>query len=77
VTALYTDSEGRQCELAVMCRREPEWASKRIKHLTEQLDRVRALLEANGCDCSCDHSAEEHYRCCERCLACRIEEAIR
>lgn len=37
-----------------------------------KLNRVRELLEENGCDCECDHHPEEHDDDCERCLACRI-----
>jgi hypothetical protein len=45
----------------------------------EEADRVGAvklLLEANGCDCNCDHDAESHDAACDRCLACRISWAI-
>jgi len=42
-----------------------------------RLDRVRADLAACGCDCECGHDAESHDDDCERCFACRIEEAIR
>jgi len=45
----------------------------------EEADRVGAvelLLEANGCDCACDHDAESHDSYCDRCLACRISCAI-
>lgn len=41
--------------------------------------RLRAvcdLLAQNGCDCDCDHDAESHDDDCERCLACRVSEAV-
>ena len=45
----------------------------------EEADRVGAvklLLEANGCECECDHHLSEHEADCDRCLACRISMAI-
>ena len=45
----------------------------------EEADRVGAvklLLEANGCDCPCDHHYSEHTDDCERCLACRIVDVV-
>jgi len=38
---------------------------------------IGALLTANGCDCDCEHDAEGHDDDCERCLACRVEAALR
>lgn len=43
--------------------------------LREVLDAIGGLLSANGCDCDCEHLADEHDDDCERCLACRIGEA--
>ena len=40
------------------------------------LDAVIRLLEANGCDCDCDHGAEEHDEECYRCLGCKVSEVI-
>lgn len=40
------------------------------------IKRVGAVLSANGCDCECDHHSEEHDDDCERCLACRIQDAL-
>jgi hypothetical protein len=37
---------------------------------------VGKILERNGCDCECDHTHEEHDATCERCLACRISDAL-
>lgn len=52
---------------------------ERYRLWREEADRVGAvklLLEANGCDCDCNHDAESHDSDCERCLACRISWAI-
>jgi hypothetical protein len=40
-----------------------------------KLSRVGELLAANGCNCECEHAWDDHDDC-ERCLACRISEAI-
>lgn len=100
----YTDSDGRECDLSVMCMREPQWAASRIATLTvnvdtargvasaweqlynernrlwraaeDKLEAVRTLLAQNGCDCECDHGAEEHDDDCDRCLACCIGGAV-
>src|SRR5690242_14596194 len=50
---------------------------ERIAELEAKLRSVGDLLSENGCDCDCDHHHEEHDDDCERCLACRIGEAIR
>lgn len=42
----------------------------------ERLRAVRKLLEENGCDCECEHHWEDHDDDCDRCLACRIGEAV-
>lgn len=42
----------------------------------ERLRAVRKLLEENGCNCPCDHHADERGPDCEVCLACRIGEAV-
>ena len=41
------------------------------------LDKVRALLSENGCDCTCEHHYEEHDDECELCLACRVGEVMK
>lgn len=41
---MYRDSEGRECELPTMCRREPEWAASRIAKLSMDLEAARAAL---------------------------------
>ena len=42
----------------------------------ERLRAVRRLLEWNGCECECEHHWEDHDDDCDRCLACRIGEAV-
>ena len=41
---------------------------------TVRIEAVKAILEANGCKCQAFHL---QYPKSRRCLACRIEEAIR
>lgn len=41
----------------------------------DRLRAVRELLAEYGCLCECEHLPEEHDDC-ERCLACRIGEAV-
>ena len=136
----YRDSDGNRVDLAVLCCREPGWATNRIKELTRQVEAlvrgndqmrllaglplppdvvaklreadrlrklfddagqgehnvlalidhyqrnsmdaderlraVRCLLEENGCECECEHHWEDHDDDCDRCLACRIAEAV-
>ena len=38
----FTDSDGRKCDLATMCRREPEWAANRLRVERIALERVTA-----------------------------------
>ena len=136
----YRDSDGNRVDLAVLCVREPGWATNRILELTRQVDAllrgndqmrllaglplppevvaklseadrlrklfddagqgehnvlalidhyqrnsmeaderlraVRKLLEWNGCECECEHHWEDHDDDCDRCLACRLGEAV-
>lgn len=37
---------------------------------------VVALLEAQQCECECDHHPDEHGHDCEICLGCRIGDAL-
>ena len=41
-----------------------------ITDLERRIERVNHFLSANGCDCECDHSAEDHDDDCARCVAC-------
>jgi DNA-binding helix-hairpin-helix protein with protein kinase domain len=43
---------------------------------TAKLAAVAKLLVANGCDCECAHHYQEHDDDCERCLACKVSDAI-
>lgn len=49
-----------------------EERSKLWQEAEKKLESIGELLSANGCDCECDHSAEEHDDDCERCLGCMI-----
>lgn len=60
--------------------------AKVYRALLAEIDRLRALRGAAlgvigdaGCSCECDHVAayEDHEEGCERCLGCRIEQALR
>lgn len=39
------DSDGNECSLPVLCRREPEWAANRIAALTAERDALKAEME--------------------------------
>ena len=47
-----------------------------IRAADVRLRAIGDLLEQNGCDCECDHHPEEHADDCDRCLACRINDAL-
>lgn len=69
----------RRCVDAEAVKIAMEWKAEADRLWREEADRVGAvklLLEANGCDCDCNHDAESHDSDCERCLACRISWAI-
>lgn len=52
------------------------WES-RSRFFDTMIRKVEALLAANGCDCECEEAcAGDHDEACERCLACRVGEAI-
>jgi hypothetical protein len=42
----------------------------------DKLDKVRTLLERNGCNCECDHHPSESDEDCDPCLACEIGAAV-
>lgn len=42
----------------------------------DKLDRIARLLEVHGCDCACDHRADEHDADCAVCFPCRISEVL-
>jgi hypothetical protein len=39
------DSDGNECELPAMCRREPEWAANRIAVMTTELTALRRIRD--------------------------------
>ena len=51
-------------------------AEAKLEEAEARLRVIRGLVEANGCDCECDHDFESHDDDCERCLACRVQEAL-
>jgi hypothetical protein len=77
----YRDSDGKPCDLATLCRREPGWAASRIGVMKQKLAAVGGLVSAVGCECGCEmdppaHEPGEHDADCERCLSCRIAEVL-
>lgn len=44
--------------------------------LRAAVERVSDVLEANGCDCACEHHPDEHGADCELCLGCRVDAAL-
>lgn len=48
-----------------------EWLPK-LLDTANTVTRVREVLIAVGCDCSCGHDSEGHNDDCDRCSACRI-----
>jgi hypothetical protein len=49
---------------------------KALDELVRLRTTIGELLARNGCDCDCEHGAEDHDEGCERCLACRIAAAL-
>jgi hypothetical protein len=49
---------------------------EKLHAAAERLRAVRTLLEANGCDCPCDHHRDERGPDCDVCLGCRIGDAV-
>lgn len=52
-------------------------AARRGMEADDTIRRIGLLLAGNGCDCECDHHAEEHEDDCSRCLACLVELTIK
>lgn len=44
--------------------------------LRARVDAVGRVLSENGCDCDCGCFWDEHGDDCDRCLACRADDAI-
>jgi hypothetical protein len=61
---------------AIVAQRERDHARVESKLLQYRLDAAGDIISANGCDCDCDHDAESHDADCDRCLACRISDAL-
>jgi len=47
-----------------------------VERLKARIDAVGRVLSENGCDCDCGCFWDEHGDDCDRCLACRVEDAI-
>ena len=61
---------------AIVAQSERDHARVEFKMLQYRLDAAREIISKNGCDCDCDHDAESHDADCDRCLACRISDAL-
>jgi hypothetical protein len=61
---------------AIVAQSERDHARVEFKMLQYRLDAAREIISKNGCDCDCDHDAEGHDADCDRCLACRISDAL-
>lgn len=82
----WVSYDDHRAEVARMQARitELEAQAADVDHACRVLDeRLRAMLfavadvlEANGCDCECGHCCDDHDDDCERCLACRISDAV-
>lgn len=47
-----------------------------VERLKARIDAVGRVLAESGCDCDCGCFWDEHGDGCDRCLACRVEDAI-
>lgn len=47
-----------------------------VERLRARVNAVGRVLSENGCDCDCGCFWDEHGDGCDRCLACRVEDAI-
>ena len=56
--------------------RERDALRAEVKRLRARVKAVGRVLSENGCDCECECVAGEHDDDCDRCLACRVEDAI-
>jgi len=73
--AAIEGTEKRRDALRAAEKRELE-ALEELDEATAILVAVAKLLMANGCDCECGHDSEGHDKDCDRCLACRVSDAI-
>lgn len=44
VNIQYYDSDGKECTLVQICKREPEWAASRIENQKKQIEDLRYLI---------------------------------
>lgn len=51
-------------------------SEKECRALRVRVAAVGRVLSENGCDCECGCFWDEHGDDCDRCLACRVEDAI-
>lgn len=61
---------------AIVAQSERNHARVEFKMLQYHLEAAGKIISENGCDCDCDHDAESHDADCDRCLACRISDAL-
>jgi hypothetical protein len=61
---------------AIVAQSERDHARVEFKMLQYRLEAAGKIISENGCDCDCDHDVESHDADCERCLACRISDAL-
>lgn len=50
---------------------------EQVRLLTAQTEAVNAVLAEAGCSCDCEHDNEGHEPDCDRCVACRVDAALR
>lgn len=50
--------------------------TREVQRLRTRVDAVGQVLSENGCDCECGCPAGEHGDDCDRCLACRVQDAV-
>lgn len=66
-----------ECDNRTALRAALEKSRDEVAKLRAIVAELQKLLEAHGCDCPCDHHADERGPDCEVCLACRVEAIIR
>ncbi len=76
-SGLYANAVGRiECALGLVGSFPVHKTISAVERLVAQRKQIENLLSENGCDCDCEHHWEEHDEDCERCLSCRISEAM-
>lgn len=74
--AMRAHLEGEASAYSPLARPHALEALREVDILRAEVQVVGTLLANNGCDCDCEHHPEEHNEDCERCLACRIADAL-